>query len=160
MKWVGWQEFACLSDVLFNEAIFYYPCFGKKWKICQHSSETLNNLTIFHRDILLTSGPTKIPTHCREQCRSKNWSFILCDLNAKLSALFYTLPGLRAGCVFQFCVPCVLTMQYIIQCKDVARCNLPRGMCMLEHAKRSEKNIRMLDLHALRSEIDEKRFKS
>ena len=59
--------------------------------------------------------------------------------------------------VFQFCDPCVFLTK---QCKDVARCNLPRGMCILEHAKRSEKNLRMFDLHALRSEIDEKIFKS
>ena len=88
--------------------------------------------------------------------------FILCDLNAKLSALFYALTCFQAGReVFQFCDPCIfLTKQYIILCKDVARCNLPRGMCILEHAKRSGKNLRMFDLHALRSEIDEKIFKS
>ena len=63
---------------------------------------------------------------------------IIDDLNAKLSALFYALTCFQAGHdVFQFCDPCVFLTK---QCKDVARSNLPRGMCILEHAKRSEKN--------------------
>ena len=87
---------------------------------------------------------------------------IIDDLNAKLSALFYALTCFQAGHdVFQFCDHCVfLTKQYIFLCKDVARCNLPRKMCILGYVKGSEKNLQMLDLHALRSEIDEKIFKS
>ena len=132
------------------------------WKICQHRSETLNNL-----DFISSWYPPDLRTYKNSNSLSRAMSIIKvvphsmwsqCKVECSLLCFNLFLAGHD---VFQFCDPCVfLTKQYIILCKDVARCNLPRGMCILEHAKRSGKNLRMFDLHALRSEIDEKIFKS